>query len=111
MTELGAGLRSYQDRGVEFLDGYPASSYPTGSSYGQVLAPWPNRINQGTYTFAGVQQQLPWSEPANQNAIHGLTRWMNWQPVRVSGDTISMRLLLHAQPAIRSPPPCNTTTR
>ncbi len=45
-----------------------------------------------------MQQQLPWSEPANQNAIHGLTRWMNWQPVRVSGDTISMRLLLHAQP-------------
>ena len=73
VTELGAGLRSYRVDDVEFLDGYPADGYPTGSSYGQVLAPWPNRIDRGTYTFEGTEQKLPWNEPENENAIHGLT--------------------------------------
>lgn len=98
VTELGAGLRSYTVRGVELLDSYPADSYPTGSSYGQVLSPWPNRIDEGTYVFDGVEQALPWSEPANQNAIHGLTRWMNWAPVNQHGNSVTMGLRLHAQP-------------
>jgi len=98
VTELGAGLRSYVVRGVELLDTYPSNGYPTGSSYGQVLSPWPYRIDMGTYVFDGVQQQLPWSEPANQNAIHGLTRWMNWEAADLHGNSVTMQLRLHAQP-------------
>jgi aldose 1-epimerase len=98
VTELGAGLRSYRVDDVEFLDGYAPDGYPTASSYGQVLAPWPNRIDRGTYTFEGTEQQLPWNETDKQNAIHGLTRWMNWEPARVRADAVSMRLVLHAQP-------------
>ena len=97
VTELGAGLRSYRVDDVEFLD-YPPDGYPTASSYGQVLAPWPNRIDRGTYTFDGTEQKLPWNETDKQNAIHGLTRWMNWEPARVHADAVSMRLVLHAQP-------------
>jgi aldose 1-epimerase len=98
VTELGAGLRSYQVGDVEFLDGFPADGYPTGSSNGQVLTPWPNRVDMGKYTFEGVEQQLPWNETSNQNAIHGLTRWMNWEAARIRGNSLSMRLVLHAQP-------------
>jgi aldose 1-epimerase len=98
VTELGAGLRSYSVNDIDLLDGYPAEGYPTGSSYGQVLSPWPNRIDHGTYTFDGVEQQLPWSEPANQNAIHGLTRWMDWEAATVRSSSLSMRLTLLAQP-------------
>jgi aldose 1-epimerase len=98
VTELGAGLRSYRVGDVEFLDGFPADGYPTASSYGQLLAPWPNRIDQGTYTFEGTEQTLPWNETESQNAIHGLTRWMNWEPAQVRADVVSMRLVLHAQP-------------
>ncbi len=58
VTELGAGLRSYVVDGIELLDSYPADDYPTGSSYGQVLAPFPNRIDMGTYVYEGVEQQL-----------------------------------------------------
>ena len=98
VTELGAGLRSYRVDDVEFLDGYPSDGYPTGSSYGQLLAPWPNRIDQGTYTFEGTEQKLPWNETENQNAMHGLTRWMNWEAAQVRPNALSMRLVLHAQP-------------
>jgi len=98
VTELGAGLRSYRVGDVEFLDGFPADGYPTGSSHGQLLAPWPNRIDGGAYTFEGAEQKLAWNETDKQNAIHGLTRWMNWEADRVRPNTVSMRLVLNAQP-------------
>ncbi|MEU6079661.1 aldose 1-epimerase family protein [Streptomyces sp. NPDC047108] len=98
VTELGAGLRSYTVKGHELLDTFAADSYPTGASYGQVLIPWPNRIDHGTYTFDGTEQMLPWSEPAQQNAIHGLTRWMNWEAVERTTSRLVMGLTLHAQP-------------
>lgn len=98
VTELGAGLRSYRTGGRELLDGFPPDSYPTGASYGQLLIPWPNRIDHGTYVFEGVTEELPWSEPAQQNAIHGLTRWMNWRTVEHHPSRLVMGLTLHAQP-------------
>ncbi|MEV6314667.1 aldose 1-epimerase family protein [Streptomyces sp. NPDC051776] len=98
VTELGAGLRSYTVRGHELLDTFAADSYPTGASYGQVLIPWPNRIDHGTYTFDGTEQVLPWSEPAQANAIHGLTRWMNWEVMERGMSRLVMGLTLHAQP-------------
>jgi aldose 1-epimerase len=48
------------------------------SGRGQVLLPWPNRIEGGAYEFQGSHYQLPLSEAAAGNAIHGLTRWVNW---------------------------------
>ncbi|MFG2192768.1 aldose 1-epimerase family protein [Streptomyces sp. NPDC048639] len=98
VTELGAGLRSYTVKGHQLLDTFSPDSYPTGASYGQVLIPWPNRIDHGTYTFDGTEQVLPWSEPAQANAIHGLTRWMNWEVVERSTSRLVMGLTLHAQP-------------
>jgi aldose 1-epimerase len=98
ITELGAGLRSLIIAGQQMLDTYPASSYPTGDSYGQLLAPWPNRVAAATYKFEGTTQQLPINEPSTGNAIHGLTRWMNWQVALKRRDRIVMGLTLHAQP-------------
>ncbi|MGW8955642.1 aldose 1-epimerase family protein [Streptomyces sp. NPDC055709] len=98
VTELGAALRSVRWGRRELLDTFPPDSYPTGASYGQLLIPWPNRIDHGTYVFDGVTQELPWSEPAQQNAIHGLTRWMNWQAVEHRASRLVMGLTLHAQP-------------
>ena len=52
-----------------------------GGGRGQLLAPWPNRIEDGRYTFDGVEHQLPLSEVAHHNAIHGLVRWVSWTVV------------------------------
>jgi aldose 1-epimerase len=59
--------------------------------------PWPNRIRDGRYTFEGVTQQLPLSEPARHNASHGLVRWAAWDVVDHTDDRIELALRLPAQ--------------
>ena len=78
VTELGAGLRQLSYRGRPVIAQYGADEQPPAAA-GQLLAPWPNRIDGGRYSFAGMHCQLDLSEPAQGNAIHGLTRWAGWQ--------------------------------
>lgn len=77
VVSVGGGLRglTYGDRAV--LIGY-GEDEPAHDGIGQILVPWPNRIGDGKYTFAGAEQTLSLTEPDRQNAIHGLTRWGNW---------------------------------
>jgi aldose 1-epimerase len=96
VTEVGAGLRSYAVAGREYLDTFAADQM-CSSGRGQVLLPWPNRIDRGRYTFAGQTYQLPLSEPDPGNAIHGLTRWLNWLPVEQTPSRVALGLLLHPQ--------------
>lgn len=97
VTEEGAGLREFVVNGRELLDTFGPNEISPNSN-GQVLIPFPNRIDQGTYTFQGVAEQLPLSEPANNNAIHGLTRWLNWSVAAVGSDQVQLAIVLHGQP-------------
>lgn len=96
VTEVGATLRSYQVGGREFLDTF-APEELGGGGRGQVLAPWPNRIDRGRYEFGGRAHQLPLSEPHAQNASHGLVRWLRWTPLERAADRIVLGVLLHPQ--------------
>jgi aldose 1-epimerase len=80
ITELGAGLRELTYRGRPLIIGYQPDEVPPDGA-GQLLLPWPNRIDGGKYDFDGASYQLDLSEPARCNAIHGLTRWANWEAV------------------------------
>jgi aldose 1-epimerase len=97
VTEVGATLRSYAIAGREFLDTF-AEDQMSPAGHGQVLVPWPNRIDGGRYTFQGQIYQVPLNEPEKQNAIHGLVRWLNWVPVGRDAARIRLGLLLHPQP-------------
>jgi aldose 1-epimerase len=77
VVEVGGGLRAYSSGGRELLDAYPADGR-ISSGRGQVLIPWPNRIEDGTYEFDGCRHQLALDEVAARNAIHGLVRWTGW---------------------------------
>jgi aldose 1-epimerase len=77
VVEVGGGLRAYSAGGRELLDSYAADEMCT-SGRGQVLLPWPNRIQDGSYEFEGRRHQLPLDEPERRNAIHGLVRWSAW---------------------------------
>ena len=46
----------------------------------------------------GRRQQLPLSEPANLNAIHGLTRWINWTLLEATSSSARWGYRLHPQP-------------
>ena len=53
VTELGAGLRELLFRGQPVILGYEADELPPAGA-GQLLVPWPNRIDGGRYAFGGA---------------------------------------------------------
>jgi aldose 1-epimerase len=89
ITGLGAGLRELHYRGEPLIDCYEPDELPPAGA-GQLLAPWPNRIEDGKYTFDGAELQLAINEPAKATAIHGLTRWASWSLVQ--HETTALRL-------------------
>ncbi|HET6215071.1 MAG TPA: aldose 1-epimerase family protein [Micromonosporaceae bacterium] len=97
VVEVGGGLRVYEVAGQSIVDGYAAGEVCPGSA-GQVLAPWPNRVRDGRYTFHGATYQLPLTEPARHNAIHGLVSWLRWSLVERSESTVTVECLPPPQP-------------
>jgi aldose 1-epimerase len=97
VVEFGGGLRSYAVRDVDVLDGYGADEM-CSSGRGQVLMPWPNRIEDGSYELDGRRQQLALTEPENGNAIHGLVRWVGWSVAERDADRVAVEHVLHPQP-------------
>jgi aldose 1-epimerase len=97
VVEVGGGLRSYSVGGRNLVDGYSADEM-SSSGRGQVLIPWPNRLQDGTYDFDGQRHQLPLNEPERHNAIHGLVRWAPWTIVEREPDRVTMEHVLYPQP-------------
>jgi galactose mutarotase-like enzyme len=94
---VGAGLRTYSVGRRPILDGYGAGEVcPSGR--GQLLVPWPNRIEDGRYDFDGRSLQVPLNEPARQNAIHGLVRWSRWSVADRAADGAAFEHVLYPQP-------------
>lgn len=89
ITEVGATLRSFTVAGQELLDTFGPEEM-SDASRGQVLLPFPNRVDGGNYEFRGQENQLPLTEPAANNAIHGLTRWLDWIPLRWTPSRVEM---------------------
>ena len=50
VTEVGATLRSFRARGEPVIWEFPEDEIASGGR-GQVLAPWPNRLEDGSYRF------------------------------------------------------------
>ncbi|MGI8868585.1 MAG: aldose 1-epimerase family protein [Mycobacteriales bacterium] len=90
IVEVGGGVRSFTvgDRPVAAAYDLQAMR-PKGA--GSILVPWPNRLADGRYRHAGVDHQLPLTEPENHNAIHGLLRWERWEVTDKSEDHVTLR--------------------
>ncbi len=97
VVEVGGGLRTYAFRGRDVLAGYPPDA-GCSAGRGQLLVPWPNRIRDGRYTFAGRDHQLVLTEPDRGNAVHGLVRWATWSVLERAGDTVTLGCRLRPQP-------------
>lgn len=97
VTEVGAGLRVYSVGDRDVVNGYGVDEVATAGR-GQVLIPWPNRLQDGQYEFEGRHHQLPLTEPERSNAIHGLVRWSAWSVTARGSDRVVMTHRLHPQP-------------
>ncbi|CAG4931722.1 MULTISPECIES: aldose 1-epimerase family protein [Acidithrix] len=92
-TSVGGGLRRYTKDETEVVEGFEENSI-ADSTRGQTMIPWPNRIRGARYHWAGKAYQLDLSEARNNNAIHGLTRWQNFELVRSTQESVTYELFL-----------------
>ena len=74
ISQVGASLRHLTVDGVDVVPAFP-SHQPAPAASGIVLVPWPNRVRDGAWSAGGTTYQLAVSEPALNNASHGLLRF------------------------------------
>ncbi|MFC0674075.1 aldose 1-epimerase family protein [Brachybacterium hainanense] len=97
IAEVGAILESLTYQGRDLLVRNP----PTGPMQfyrGAVVAPWPNRIGDGLYTWDGQEIQAALNEPERRNALHGLVCFLPFTVAAEAADALELRVLLPASP-------------
>ncbi|MGY1731780.1 aldose 1-epimerase family protein [Geodermatophilus sp. SYSU D01045] len=97
VVEVGGGLRTYRAGGRDVVDGYDTAEM-AADVRGHVLAPWPNRLRDGVWSWDGVRHVTPVTEPERGTAIHGLVRHVPWRVLERAEDRVVLGHLLHPQP-------------
>lgn len=98
LTEVGATLRLLEFGGESVLLSFEDGEL-CRDGRGQLLAPWPNRLEDGRYRFGETEGVAAWNEPERRNAIHGLLRWWPFAPVSVTESSVVLAAVLIPQPA------------
>ncbi|MCO6558439.1 MAG: aldose 1-epimerase family protein [Bifidobacterium sp.] len=89
VTELGATLRKLTYRGKDMIASWdPDKTVPCTN--GELLVPFPNRIEDGVYTFEGKTYELPIDEHEKHNAIHGYGYRAFWKLESLEEDSVSL---------------------
>jgi aldose 1-epimerase len=96
ITEVAAALRSYSVGGVDLTEPYAEDSTPPFGD-GIVLMPWPNRIEDGVWTLDGETMHLDITEPARNNALHGLLRVSPYTLVERTDDAVTLAATVFPQ--------------
>lgn len=90
VASIGASLRRFTWQGRDLVVPFDVDEVRPGYR-GAVLAPWPNRVVDGSYTFDGVDYQLPLTEPSRSHALHGLVCWADWSLEARTADSVTLR--------------------
>lgn len=91
----GAGLAALKHDGRDLILSYDLGERPAGFN-GKVLIPWPNRIENATYTFDGQVYTLEMTEPDRNCALHGLKCWDEWETVDATDSAVKLRSVTEA---------------
>ncbi len=90
INTIGSSLIGLTNRDFHLIEPDTASNlYP-----GSILAPWPNRIRDGKYSYQQKTFQLPINESTRSNALHGLVAYRDWQITKKDNDLIQLNCLL-----------------
>jgi aldose 1-epimerase len=93
---VGASLRSYTHAGRDLV--VPFAADEVRPAYrGATLAPWPNRVVDGRYAFAGVEHRLALTEPERAHALHGLVVWSEFDAVDKKAGSVTLVTTVEAQ--------------
>ncbi|CAN5208182.1 aldose 1-epimerase family protein [soil metagenome] len=98
ITESGATLRVYDVGQRPVVEPFEGPDTLVVGGQGEILAPWPNRTVDGSWTWGSTNHQLWITEPARGHAIHGLVRKLRWTCVTTEPDRITLETTLLAHP-------------
>ncbi|OIH98945.1 MULTISPECIES: aldose 1-epimerase family protein [unclassified Curtobacterium] len=96
VASVGATLRTLRHEGRDLVVPFDADEVRPVFR-GAVLAPWPNRIVDGTYTSGGVDHELALTEPARHHALHGLVAWTDFAVLAHDDDRVLLGTTIPAQ--------------
>ncbi|WP_091227477.1 aldose 1-epimerase family protein [Microbacterium sp. 3J1] len=96
IASVGASLRSLTYEGRDLVVPFDADEVRPAYR-GATLAPWPNRIVDGRYTFGGIEHRLALTEPARGQALHGLLAWAEFEDRLVLDDRVVVAAVIEPQ--------------
>lgn len=96
IATIGATLRSLTKDARDLVVPFPEDEVRPAYR-GATLAPWPNRVVDGKYSFGGVEHQLALTEPARGHALHGLLAWVDFDVVATASDRVVLEATIPAQ--------------
>ena len=96
IASVGASLRSLRHGDRDLVVPFEADEVRPAYR-GATLVPWPNRIVDGRFTFAGVEHQTPLTEPERGHALHGLAAWLDFDAVDRGTDHVTLAATIPAQ--------------
>ena len=90
VTSVAAGLREYRVGERDVVLPFASDSIAPAFS-GAVLAPWPNRLRDGTYRYRDATYQVPLTEHERLTALHGLVAYEEFAAVEVTQESVTLR--------------------
>lgn len=96
VASVGATLRRLTFDGRDLIVPFDADEVRPAYR-GATLAPWPNRVVDGTYSFGGDEHQLALTEPARGHALHGLLAWTEFADRAVEDDRVELAAVIEPQ--------------
>ncbi|WP_022887162.1 aldose 1-epimerase family protein [Glaciibacter superstes] len=106
IASVGATLRRLQHRGRDLVVPFEADEVRPAYR-GATLAPWPNRVVDGRYSFGSTaagsteagstEHQLALTEPARGHALHGLVGWLDFIAIGESPERVLLATTVEAQ--------------
>lgn len=92
----GAALVGLQSDDIPLMVAWNESK-SKGRYQGSIIAPWPNRVEDGRYRFKGQEYLLPINETSRRNALHGFSAEETWNVFERNEHELSLSCLLEAQ--------------
>ena len=96
IATVGASLRQLRYEGRDLVVPFEADEVRPGYR-GTTLAPWPNRVVDGAYDFAGQRHQLALTEPERGQALHGLLCWADFSERFADSDRVELAAIIEPQ--------------
>src|SRR3954452_18405732 len=96
VASVGASLRMLRHDGRHLVVPFEADELRPGYR-GTTLAPWPNRVVHGRYTFGGEAMQLSLTEPGRGHALPGLSPWLASAVTDPGADHVTLAATIEPQ--------------